>query len=1074
MASPIVNRYKQMLSLIPRGDFYSVDGHILPYRSMPYQLRITTGIASQSYSIYLNGIFNGLTTTNASGVALISVKLVKGTSEIKLVDNTTLATFTTYVTTRHYATWLASQAEVIETIDSNTEQILLDSYLASSSADAIDAVFGAKVEVVNDMGYEIASYRELLQELISSYRNHGGTVKGVSDVVRAIARTSPVITNLNPWKLGADLLYPGVDVSRCTEWSTSPLTNTNAGGASVSIVGFSGNIGKLSTSTLSAAGAGPARFLGWMTDGIYYGPLVRITADGQYKVYATPQFNKLVGSSAWAGTAFTIDGSNDQLSLSIDGKTTLHLTLTHGSRTAAQIATEINTATIAHPAYGAGLYSTIANSQDLLGSGHPSLAINSGVYYLDDPTWGVGSVEVYLQEFGAIQTLFDGPFIRAGLNGAHLAGVTTLNFNGAPFSGYNERWPEPTVDNPLSVVLGGAKFMGASQNGDATSANAAELVSVTHIDKVAGTMTLAAPTINPHQTLELLRLAGEDRLRRQEEPNDRYVVVNVTNYSAIPTGPVYDTVAIQSTGLPDGFVFKHTGGGVAPPSGRTVPAIRPFEQDRDISFYLPSDGSLDYCEISFPVRTNLSTIAARQIFVDFWVMRPDPSATPTNSAMFSCKAIFDGTTPVAPVSMTWVPQYIATATQVGTWAPVKYTAMWVVPENPISFNVVLASVTAVSYSPQFCKIRVYQVAPPVLGSSTMVLSESQAKTGANITILPSTAMSTSEINLLTGTTDITKHSQDVNGAIDRILPTNVYAVKNVLTPGVGNTVLGMVDESEALAGTITNMNLVIGTPAKFSWLEPALASIQAQTITWTGGTAPYNASLGAGVTTTQNMAKSVIYEDGIPWVQDGSWYYTSANTLQTSNVPSPTSVYTFEYEALIQFTTGVVDTGATARNWTFDYHAFLRPDLKIIENVTTIGLQPDASGIAVITDKANTSQGTATLIQDLGLNNTYIIPTSQWSFLTGNSVAIDQSAFDPTATYQLTYQYEWPDTTPSVVIKTEIQDAVTSVMPGTWRTVHQGQPIVINRYVQMRITLTNVKDTKDCKISTLCVKGINI
>src|SRR3990167_4515590 len=338
----LINRYKQLLVSVPRGSFYVSDGQIIPHRDTPYELRVSTGVNNREYGIYINQNFRGITTTDVTGIALVTVLLDKGRNDIKLVDVITQEETLSYLTTRDYATWMAAQAEVIEGVDEGVEQVLLDARLETASVSLIEDVFGQTVQTGNSFGYDLDTYRQLLQELRIAYRYSGGTTDGVARVVRAFTQISPLIypRSFGPsWVLGSDFIYPITGQLGRTYYTISPLTNINGGGAGVSVVEFDGTVGRGTGSIKLYGDLSPKKFAWIAPDGIE-GSQVDITANGEYTIYSRNYFDDIIG---YEGPFQIVLNENDQLSLEIDNLGIIIVTLTAGAaRTAAEIATDIN------------------------------------------------------------------------------------------------------------------------------------------------------------------------------------------------------------------------------------------------------------------------------------------------------------------------------------------------------------------------------------------------------------------------------------------------------------------------------------------------------------------------------------------------------------------------------------------------------------------------------------------------------------------------------------------------------------------------------------------------------------
>jgi len=80
-------RYRQLLASVPPGAFYASDGQVLPFKgSIPHDLQIVVGTPSATFNVYVNDIYTTVVTSDADGVANLTIKLVNGRNDIKLVN----------------------------------------------------------------------------------------------------------------------------------------------------------------------------------------------------------------------------------------------------------------------------------------------------------------------------------------------------------------------------------------------------------------------------------------------------------------------------------------------------------------------------------------------------------------------------------------------------------------------------------------------------------------------------------------------------------------------------------------------------------------------------------------------------------------------------------------------------------------------------------------------------------------------------------------------------------------------------------------------------------------------------
>src|SRR3972149_314054 len=160
--NPLVNRYRDLITLVPEGLFYGFDGTVVPFRDSPYVFRFTTDAPNRQFGVFLNNIFQGVVNSDALGNLTVSVKLMLGENTLEVVDGFTQERTKSVLTARNYATWLAAYAQEFERLDDNIDTIRLDSTLEECFSSDLETVWGTRVDQPNP-GYDTETYRELLQ-----------------------------------------------------------------------------------------------------------------------------------------------------------------------------------------------------------------------------------------------------------------------------------------------------------------------------------------------------------------------------------------------------------------------------------------------------------------------------------------------------------------------------------------------------------------------------------------------------------------------------------------------------------------------------------------------------------------------------------------------------------------------------------------------------------------------------------------------------------------------------------------------------------------------------------------------
>jgi hypothetical protein len=1068
MAHNLVNRYKQLLATVPTGKFYESSGQVLPYRNRPYVLNYAVGAPHTRFGVFLNEVFYTEVITDANGVATVSVQFNKGFNELKLVNSQTQAVTVSYITTRDYATWLAAIAELIESIDESTEQVLDDSRLATASADAIDAVFGKLVDSGNAFNYSLETYRIILQELRQAYRRYGATRRGLEDVVRAFTGVSPLSYSMQDgphWVLGRDLIYPNIDTAKRTVYTTSALTNINSTGANVQITGIDSDVAPGSSHILVCDGTVSPKTLRWNA-----GPDVQITHDGTYYLPGVNTVQDLYSVRAPA-TGWNISNINNKLIMSIGNRPPIEITLTSGTRTAAQIAAEINAALFSHPSYGNGgpTFNNTASSYNPYGHGGQMLRIRSNASLGPIRLYTTG-VEGYTSTTSsASQVLFNLPYVRAELDVGHAAGVPVITILTPP--NVLSKWPKyASEDEPIWITIHNIVYdpiIQASSNSHVPFP--VETLKVVWIDSQfypGKTLLFLEPgvvTQYDHYEGQMVYLAGTDKWESKVYNNTAGIIVKVQNYNLLPGSIQSDTITIEGTGLPDTWRVSDPVNMVPKPNFASL-----FNSDRDLATNITiSQPNANVLFIKVP--DEILKYKGFPVNIYIWAEQSVSYAPPYPD--ISAISIKWDSGPYVSVPFTKVDQEQAPAEN----RPDSYMSQVVVPSTATQCEI------KVEFSNQgVIIIHKVRVMPSMqfglfLGSGTIPRSAHQAKSGEFMFIWSPEALTTAESKKL-GTTN---PSFNYGSHIDHILPDFVHVSRFDVSsydpgpPVVATNVRGVFTDADFTAGTATNLELVVNTPARFSYMKPTTVSEVTQKVYFTT-TPPYVATLD--IAASQNMANAVLLEGGVPVTQD-QWQFNSPTQVELLYTPNTTVEYEIRYEALVQFESGIVDLlpGYADYGWWADYHVFQRDIAEIAEFNVSTGVQFDADGTATLPDAAVMDKTRARLTQDFGLGNVNAIPATRWDFVNNATIRIDQQLFNPDAVYEFKYVATTINSRPLSKIKFEYRTASTpgGLSAATYTQVERNSPVTgLNRYVQFRLSVTGIVDVRDVRVMSLCMKGL--
>jgi hypothetical protein len=859
-----------------------------------------------------------------------------------------------YVTTRNYATQMAALAQVTESIDEGTEQVLLDARLATSSLGLIEAVFGKTVNTGN-IDYDLDVYRQILVELRSAYRYWGGTVDGMARAVRAFTQISPLILPVafGPvWILGKDILNPLAKAQR-TYYTTSTLTNVNASGAGVSIFSISNTVG-VGIGTLNYYAPGGVPRMSWTPPNGNEGPQVEILTNSEYTLYGADYFDGIVAEHG----PYTIN-PGDVLSMNIDGHGIIDIPLPAGSQTATALAIVINAALNGDSRYGVA-YGSVASAY-----------INMLRLYLPS----LNSIQL-ISHAGSTQTLFNVPYIR-------------------------ER------------------------------------------------------VINP-----------------------RPITVSVGDRSLFPLASCFDSVTVEGTGAPDGWIVTSNSGSAVTPTPFNQHTY--FSLDRDVPFDLNTNGM-----VSIPVPNEVLKYKGFNATVSVWGRSDYPFNTSTIASIgisFDNQASWVYSSP-PPVGVEVNAENKPKEWVVVTRIPANATKMW--------FRVKLDTGTG-NFTIHKARVMVSPIHGGLyLGEGTTPRNEHLIKQGSMLFYWGKDPITDDE-KLALGFTSTSPYftpgysDQSKPGHVDNIAPTEAYLEKFDVSEydigGLPLNVKGVFTSYDFNDGTSINLDPpVIRSPDRFSYLIPSAFSDMSQTVVFSAILGfPYVAPLM--IASDQDMRKSVLLKDGVPLTQTDMltgapiWRYNSSMEIELFDPPTTTSTYTFNYNTLIRFESAPIDMGVSFTDymWLADYNVWLRPEIRPIQVLITTGLQFGDTTKVTLTERATMDTATSTLIEDTGLSKR-IIPSSQWKYLDANTIQIDPDIYNDLGLYEFTYMAEinHPSIDATNVIEIKSATSVPGLALATYTQVGHNTPIDQYRYHQMRVTLSNIRDLRDARIQSLVIKGLN-
>lgn len=215
----MVNRYRDLLSILPKGKTYAADGDVLPFRDAPYEFEFRTDKPDREFRVYFNEIqSNNTVTTDAQGIAIVKsslglrsgeASLPPGEYTIRIVDVIEQTSSQMFITIKHLATWLAAYADVLEQMDIEIDDMYLARSIETVGSKYIGDVYGRTLRQPAPTTMLHEEYRNLLMQLRPAYRHFGAHPYGMRQAVEAFTSATPfeIPRAWRPrWTLGAQLL----------------------------------------------------------------------------------------------------------------------------------------------------------------------------------------------------------------------------------------------------------------------------------------------------------------------------------------------------------------------------------------------------------------------------------------------------------------------------------------------------------------------------------------------------------------------------------------------------------------------------------------------------------------------------------------------------------------------------------------------------------------------------------------------------------------------------------------------------------------------------------------------------
>lgn len=1021
-----VNRYADLIDEIPNGQFYQATGIRIPYQgTRPYDLVMQTSQPNRVFGIFTNDRFRGTVTTDTDSVARFSLTLDLGKNTIVLEDDITAERIQTTVDARHVHTALAALAEVLEVIDANITDSFNDLRLETAERGQIEDVWGKRLLHLNTPAYQHEAYREQLQEVHQAYRMFGGRRKGLDNTVSSITTATPLafpFRTFGPrWVLGDSF----VRNARFQERDRSQFTRASAI-PGVTPTGF-GPANQLGAGTLTFTFVGTT--LAWTTPGGAIGPAVNVGAGGAFELNGPALPARLDGRTN--GTFAIVAATNDKLRLNLDGKGSITITLTAGgARTGAQVAADINAALTADTRYGA-TYGAVAS------------VLTTDRVRLQTPASTAGATaSIVLENIAADAyfTVLGYPWVRSTLVNPEAIGSTSLELVSS------DDFRSADASNTFQVVV-------------ARNTVREELVTISANNRTTDILTVPAPG------LVIGKLAGDVVEQYSSFPyqlgsaNEEQGASITVVAGSLPGINDTETVTLLGSNVPDGWLADN----VASADANLLEyGWFDFQQ-----LALANDGTGD---------TTLETDADDRVFqylewpftFSVWVRNRHTAPISVRVGVnFGVGWVESGAVAVPSVNANGGDEmtYISLATVL----PATATQFKVrVRHDGAGAGQTIELARAVLRQPNVTALN--------LGVNTTPRSEHRAYFGELIFIWSPIALAATEDQLI----GLPFDPATPKGHVDTVLPAHVEGDRfdvTEYTVGVAKNLKGAFTEADLFGGIRTNLDLVVRTPARRSYLRAARISlVSGELLTFpTPPVAPFVATLA--ITSNQDQTATRMYEDGT-LMPNTRWQFDSATVVRVLTGYNSGAVYTIDYQALIRFESASIDLAGTFADYIFyvDIHAWSRYEslLVTVARTSQVVFNPQTRR-ARLGDRSDQDKTTSSLIENDGLN-VRTVPSVGYRYLDNQTVLIAPDQFNTDAIYFLTYQSlrANPTKVPTITIERRRAATLIALAAAPYAATEKDAVLpATGRFLQYRVSISGIVDVRDFRLSSVSAKGLN-
>lgn len=413
-----------------------------------------------------------------------------------------------------------------------------------------------------------------------------------------------------------------------------------------------------------------------------------------------------------------------------------------------------------------------------------------------------------------------------------------------------------------------------------------------------------------------------------------------------------------------------------------------------------------------------------------------------------------------------------------------------------------------------------------LGTDTVIRSAKRAAFGEMLYVWSPEPLSSREREFMGMPPEDSDSSlPDAPGHIDLVSNAHGYWERVDMTAydgdEVATNVKGLYTELDWLTAPLIGMEVIVGTPAKLSFIRPTrLSDVTGEELLVVAGAGndatltldsahegsfPQDPSdrdrlyetLSADRTITLPSGRTVIVPEGstvpvpstpttAPESTAQPWQFIAADEIRIHNdYYDASSTYSLDYGTLMRVTTPMIDLGADYLDnlWLIDMAHFTRRDVeeRPTRRVQQLTFAADAS--AGLNFVADTDSHDHVLTRDDGVTRE-VLNAADWSFSNNRTVQLAAGTLETDSIYSLDYAalVPRPYTEAELVLEWQPTDSGGTALQDyqvvtIGQVVSQATQAVSQngfRYHRLRVTASNMRDVRDFRIYGLGLKGIRI